>query len=1136
MHAKIPQTLAAASLLPLAFCTLFASAAHGQNLTGEIDGVVRDSSGAVIAHAIVTVTNTDRNQLARSTQTNAQGEFTAPLLATGNYSVSVTIKGFQTTTQSEEVHVGLATPLAIVLQPGSVAQTVEVNASTLAPQLDSAAAATLITGTKMTQLSLSSRNFLQLLYIQPGVSGGIPGPLDRGAIASSGTVNSANFSVGGLGASQNGFFVDGQDLQRRSAGGSQIAAYPGIDFIQEMNLERSNYGAEYGGSGSTFVSINTKSGGTAFHGEAFEFFRSQALNANGYFNNLAHIPRPGLRYNDFGYGIGGPVWIPHLTNRATTKTFFYFGQEYLRSETNTQQTLTNIPTAAQRQGAFGAPVCVTYNAAGTCTATAASITQFDPTAQAYLSDIIDKTPLPNSPSDPQGLIATEPGYNNETQTFIRIDHQVTQKLNVFFRYLDDPFHLVVPAGLRQSGGIPGVGTSTVTDGATIFLGHATYVVSSNNVVEGGFSHMQNWVTAVPIGLLDPTNSPDIHPTLPYVSTLARVPNLAINGSTYAAIGPYDNRDPVTQIFINDTDTLGRHTLHFGVNLEYQQAGNNYGQTNAGAFTFSPGTLATGSSETQFDQAFANFLLGRVTTFQQNSRDSATVPHTNLYEAYTQDDFHATPRLTLNAGLRYSYIAQPTSGKLQGFPFIPIVNFVPADYVAANAPTIDSTGLICTKAPCAGGASPNAAYNSSNGIIIGGQTSPYGDKVTQQPKLSFAPRVGFSYDVSGDGRTALRGGFGVYYQLITNVTYQQMATLNPPNVATTTIQNTSFDAPGNGIPALSASPEVLQATQVNAKDPYLQSWSLDLQHQIGRGAILDIGYFGNHAVRLPVSEDLNQPFAGQYAADNIVANNKVTAGNSQALNRIRPYLGYGPIASQLEAFSSNYNSLQVSATKQLAGGSVLSANYTYSKALTNGNNAPQDINNLAAEYGPTTFNRTNIFNANFVYRLPFFLAEPGLTGHLLGGWEVTGIISYGSGLPLTPLTINVDPGGVGLLAAGNVGEARPDYLANPNSGAPHNRLQWFNTAAFGQVPATQYRPGNAGNGSILGPGYGNWDLSLFKNVKIEHGLAMQLRGESFNAFNQTNYSGVATTLAQTNYGQVTSAGPARVLQIAAKLTF
>ncbi len=1109
--------------------------AGAQNLTGEIDGVVKDPTGALIPKASITVKNIDQNLTVRTVTSNDQGEFTAPLLGTGSYSLTVHATGFQTITETVEVHVGLHASATIQLQAGSLTQNVEVTANALQPQLDNAAAGTLISSEKITELPLSSRNFLQLLAIQPGISGGIPGPQDRGAISSAGTVNSANFSVNGLPAAQNGFFVDGEDFQRRSAGGTQIAAYPGIDFIQEINLQRSNYGAQFGGSGAAFVSINSKAGSTAFHGSIFEFYRSQALNANNYFNNFAGVPRPGLRYSDFGYSVGGPVWIPGITQRSTAKTFFFFGQEFLRSKSNSQETLTNVATAAQREGVFNVPVCVAYNAAGNCTSMSKTIASIDPTARAYLTDIINKTPVPNSPTDPQGLVVSESGINNETQTFIRIDRQITSKLSVFFRYLDDPFHLVVPNGLRQAQGVPGVGTANVTDGATIFFGHATYVIGSHNVLEGGGAHMQNWVTAQPIGYLQAANSPDIRPTLPYPTTLGRVPSLTINGLGFSTIGPYNNRDPLTQFFANDITTLGRHTISVGMNLEYQQAGNNFGQTNAGAYTFSPGVLTAG--ETNFDQAFANFLLGNVTNFQQNSSDTATLPHTNVYEAYVQDDFHATPRLTVNGGLRYSYIAQPTSGALVGFPLVPMVNFVPGLYNAASAPTLTSTGLICTAAPCTGGGTPNPAFSPTNGIIVGGKTSPYGEKVVQQPNLAFAPRFGFAYDASGDGRTSIRGGFGIYYFLIPNADQQAMAAQNYLNVVTTTIQNTNFASPGTGAVAGNPAPTVVHAEQVTAPNPYLESYSLDVQKELGKSTVLDIGYYGNHAVHLSITEDINAPLPGLFAQKGIISGNKVTASNTQTLNVIRPYQGYGPIDSIEQMFSSNYNSLQVSASRRFQHRSVVTVNYTYSKSLSNAF-VPQNIYNPSAEYGPTAFDRRHLFNLNYVYSLPFFADQHGIEGHLLGGWEFSGIVSYGSGLFLTANTQAQDPAGQGILAVGSseVGNGRPDYVSNANSGALRSQAQWFNKAAFSLVPATQYRPGTASNGSIQGPGYEVWDVTLFRNIEIFRESHLQLRGEAFNVFNHTNFSGIQTTLGTTNFGQVTSAGSARVLQLGAKMLF
>ena len=1110
---------------------------RAQNLTGAIDGVVHDSSGAAVPNARVTIRNTDQNLVERTVSTDGQGQFTAPLLATGHYSVTVEAAGFETTTVSHiAVHVNQPVSVPVTLSLGKTTQTVNVTANPVAPQVETAAAGTLLDGTQVRQLSLSERNFEQLLSLQPGISGYTSG---RGIVSAGGQTNSANFSVNGQRISQNGYFLDGADILNHG-GSTQVGLFPSIDATQEMSLLRNSYGAQYGGEGSAIITMQTRSGTTAFHGGAYEFFRSQILNANNYFNNLANIPRPGIRYNDYGYELGGPVWVPHVTARSTARTFFFFGQEYVREEEQFSETLTNIPTAAQRQGVFNAPVCVQYTN-GKCTKSATSISQFDPTAQAYLKDIIDKTPLPNNPNDPQGLIATEVGFHNETQTFIRIDHQFNQKLSVFFRYLDDPFHMVVPNGLYHTTGIPGVGTSTVTDGGTDYLGHATFVMNPRTVMEGGYAHMSTWITALPTGLVSSVNSPDIKPVLPYVSTLDRVPNLGINGSNYSATGPYDNPAHYNQVFLNVTHTFGRHTLNFGGNFEDMLSGANPGNTNAGAFTFRAGALPTGSTATQFDQSFADFLLGQVSSFQQTSIDAGALIHGHLYEGYFQDDFHALSNLTLNGGVRYTFIQQPTAARMGNYPFIPLTNFDPSFYNPANAPTIGTNGLICTKAPCLGGGTPNPSYNPLNGIIIGGKTSPFGSAVNSQPVLTFAPRVGFAWDVRGNGTMALRGGYGIYYAQTRLGNYQPLANNNAPNVSNTTITNTSFDKPGNGIPVASSAPLVLQGTSPNFSIPYTQDWSLDLQQQIARNTVLDIGYYGNRSVHQIGIEDLNQPFPGEYVQKGIIPGDGVTTANSTLLNRIRPYSGYSSIDFIAPIFFSDYNSLQASLTKQFSDGNLLNLDYTWSKAMTDNqsdfSNAPQNIYNLAAEYGPAAFNKTNIFSANFVYVLPFLRTQQGIAGRVLGGWETTGIISYTSGGFFTSRTINVDPGGVGLLAAGTAPPSpRPDAVSNPNTGAPHNLKQWFNTAAFTQVPAGQYRPGNAPVGDIVGPGSEIWNLSLFKNFHIANTAVMQFRAESFNTFNHTNFTGIATTLAQTNYGQVTAADNARVLQLALKVHF
>ncbi|MHB1698973.1 MAG: outer membrane beta-barrel protein [Acidobacteriaceae bacterium] len=669
---------------------------------------------------------------------------------------------------------------------------------------------------------------------------------------------------------------------------------------------------------------------------------------------------------------------------------------------------------------------------------------------------------------------------------------------------------------------------------------ACEVMNTHTVMEGGYAYLENWISSIPFGLLTSANSPDIKPVLPYVSTIGSAPGLNINGSNYHAAGPYRNPAHNNQVFLNITTTYGSHTFNYGGNFQSIVVGNNKGTTNAGTFTFKPGALPTGSTATQMDQAFANFLLGNVASFNQTSIDTGQSNRGRLYETYFQDDFRVTPRLTLNEGIRYTFIQQPVAVQLAGFPFIPLSNFDPALFNPANAPTIGTNGLICTKSPCPGGGLPNPSYDPLNGSIIGGQNSPYGGIVNSQPVLNIAPRFGFAWDVRGNESTALRGGYGIFYIQNRLGNYNNLMQSNPPYVKNTTITSTSFDAPGNGIPVTSSAPLNINATTPNHVTPYVENWSFDLQQQLAKSTVLDVGYYGNRSIHQLSTEDINQPLQGEYVKAGIISGNHVTAGNSTLLNQIRPYRGWGPINSLAPIFSGNYNSLQASLTKQFADGNLLNLDYTWAKALSNYQGyagSPQDTYNINAEYDPASINKKHIFSANFVYVLPFYRQAHGFAGQVLGGRETSGIVSYTSGGYNTARTINVDPGGVGLLTAGLQGPSeRPDVVADPNHGAPHSLHQWFNTSAFVQVPSGQYRPGNAPVGDIVGPGFENWNLSLFKNFQVASSTVMQFRAEAFNVFNHTNFTGIATTLSQSNYGQVTAAGEARVMQLALKLHF
>ena len=372
---RSPNLWLAMGIVVLYLCAI--GSARGQNLTGAINGIVRDSTGAVIPHATVTIANFDTGLIVRTLSTDPGGRYAAPSLLVGTYTVTVQAEGFATTSiKTIALNVDQAIPIDVILQAGSVTTKVAVRAARLAPDLEDAAASTLIPQKAVTELPLNQRNFLQFLSLQPGVNAGT-GTISRGPVGITGGNNDVTFSVNGQGHGANGFFLDGADFVNHDED-TILGMYPSVDALQEVNLLRDNYGAQYGGNGAAIVNLVTKSGTTQFHGSAYLFFRNQLLNANGYFPNKAGLARIPFRYNDFGYTIGGPLYIPRLLESAKKNTFFFVSGEFLRSAQAATSSTSNVPTQAERQGTFSTAVCINYNAAGKCTATSNTVTNISP--------------------------------------------------------------------------------------------------------------------------------------------------------------------------------------------------------------------------------------------------------------------------------------------------------------------------------------------------------------------------------------------------------------------------------------------------------------------------------------------------------------------------------------------------------------------------------------------------------------------------------------------------------------------------------------------------------------------------------------------------------------------------------------
>jgi hypothetical protein len=1129
------------TLIAVAVVALFVTAASAQIITGSIAGTVTDSTGANVANATVTITNTDENAVIRTVQTNASGQYLAALLPVGHYAVAVEAPHFKRSQQTNiPLDVNANLTINIKLQIGNAQETVMVTEAPPEVDLESAQSQTVISGQQIRELAINTRNYEQLVSLMPGVSTGLASDqLYVGASNPVGTSNQINFSINGGRPTQNGWNIDGADNLDRGAN-LTLLAYPSIDSIQEFSVQRGQYGAEFGRSSSGQINVITKSGTNGFHGDVYEFFRNDDLDANNYFNNAYEIGRPPLRYNDFGGTIGGPI--------VRDKTFFFFSEEVRRVITYT--TFTGyVPTAAERAGTF--PVAVCLNAA--CTDTGTQVTTFDPAAAAYMKDIFSKIPLPFDPTCTNTCTITTVGRNifNLHQEIGRVDQIFSPKFTVFGRFENDTIPTQEPGGLFVGSSLPGVSTTSSNSPGRIFSVHVTNAFSPTLLNDGGFNYSHGGITSNPTGLDSTANSPDVASaiTLPYTNTLGRVPNLNFNYfSDIQGFGPYRDYNDDYNGFDNLTKVTGRHAMKFGATYHWYQKNENAANGNQGGFGFSATPPAGEPSSTPPEyQEFASFLTGNAAYFTQTSLDFRAVIQQQQLELYAQDQFRLRPNLTLVYGIRYSLFRPFTDAHDH------LTTFDPALYNPANAPQIDPcTGNFgqqvgtCTNPDVL----PSTPYNPLNGIIIAGQNSPYGKAVTRSNNLDFAPRFGIAWDPFGDGRSSFRAGYGIYFDSPAVSRFEDTVFNNPPFVTSALFFSTVMDNPA-GLSYVGPAPSPLTAVSTNWKTPYTEEWSLDYQREIFPRTFLDVGYYGNAGRHLTGTEDINQPQPDAYvtALAPYGVTPPVTAGTATAqLNYIRPYIGYDAINSEVTVFSSNYNGLQVSLKKQLGLNSIINVNYTWSHALTNavGDYAtPQNTYDPAAEYGPAQFDRRNIFNANYVYNLPFFKTQSGVAGHVLGGWEISGIVTAYSGLPFSVYNYFYDPAGQGTLDGNSFASGRPDQIGNPNqasaaSGPIHNINQWFNTAAFtlsctpGDCPTSDIRPGNSANGVVRGPGLQRWDISLFKNTKINERVNTQFRAEAFNVFNHTN-----PDLFNTAYGfgsGVYSVRDPRIMQLAMKLYF
>lgn len=1182
------------SSILFALSLLFAAAtvAMAQEVTGSIVGSVRDAAGAAVAGATVTITDPSKNNIVvRTVTTNNSGEFSAPNLTISTYAVTVEAPNFKKLVKTDiKLDVGQRRSVDVTLEAGNIDEVVTVEADPIAVDLTSSTSGTVISGDQVRELSINNRNFVQLVTLAPGVSNDLSDQVYVGTTNPAGQANIVQIAVNGARSSQNTFTVDGADVTDRGSN-LTIQAYPSVDSIGEFKVLRSLYPAESGRSGGGQVNIVTRSGTSKFRGSVYEFIRNEAFNANNVeINNLTNPPlgrddngkakRTPFRYNNYGWTIGGPVYFLRFGEaepgasafKRYDRTFFFFSQEW-RDDRRSSTLQSTVPNQNQRNAFFTVPICLqaTGTTCNQILPANSTLQNINPVAQQYLDLIYSRLPLPNSGTNT--LFAPAAGIAEFRQEVIKIDHSFNDKVSMYYRYQQDSIPTVDANALFSSGsGLPGVSTTATDSPGRTHTAQVTWAASPKFIVEGRYTFGYGAILSNNIGLIALENSP-IRPPLAYANERDRVPTISGNGfSALQGFGPYDNFSWKGNLAGTATWIAGNHTMKFGaVYSKYRKNENALAGNNEGIFSGfnTPGAtgnvIAPGGNATQ--QLWANFLLGTNVTFTQASFDYTADLRQKTFEAFFQDEWRLRRNLTFYYGVRYSFFGAPwdKNGRLS--------NFVPELYNRANAPLVTGAG---NRVPGTGNYCEGLIVNSQNTVPFPNcnpTISPYGKFVVDVPKNDFAPRIGFAWDPFGDGRTSIRTGYGIYHEQILNGIFLQNIGTNPPYQQTCQVIGTRLDNPvPNGCAVIATNTVAsVRAVQDDWKTPYMQHWSFDVQRQLMRRTLVSVGYYGSKGTNLIGGYGANSLRPGQALSSLCATGSSTTPtvacqqpnqafftnADSTILDQIRPYRGYRSVTIIEPRYNSNYHSLQVSGQHRFSGSSQLNVAYTWAKNLsdnrTDRSNAPQDSYDIASEKGRANLDRRHVLTINYVYELPFFRDQKGFVGKVLGGWQASGIVTYQTGLGFTPTVSGFDPAGLGIIpTALTVG--RPNLTCDPNQGGARNRTQWFNTSCFQITPINNSTPvanrvGSGGINFIEGPSTKRVDFTMSKTIQFTERFRLQLRGEAFNVFNQTNPRGLSTVVwsattqpvsqggnGSSTFGQVVSWRDPRVMQFGAKFFF
>jgi Carboxypeptidase regulatory-like domain len=1131
--------------LMCAFCALAAllcgltalvPEANAQVASGALVGTVTDASGAIVPDAEVTATNAATQQR-RTVQTNAQGFYAIEPLLAASYDLIVKKTGFQVFAAHDvRVDAGLRVQINAVLQVGTEATEVTVQGETLSVETAASESGGVIGSKQIENFALNGRNFQMLAMLIPGVNN-VNGAQELGG---GGLTQNNPISVNGVGTEFTNFLQDGTfNMNTGCQCGLDVTAP--IETISEFRMVKDNFSAKYPLSGSSNIMVETKSGTNSLHGVAYEYLRNDVLDARNFFDGSQKTP---LRQNIFGFEAAGPI--------RKNKTFFMGSEDFRRRGTG--DTLRGaFPDAAIRSGDFaGSPTLGTGGLKLDSTAQALeaqlhpgvqcvlSPTQlnpacFDPAAVALMNKF---WPLPNNPSG--GFLNY---LNNGIESLpqrddtYRIDQYFSERFTLMGRVSYETAKDTPPSETWNGLVGPDIGQSIKTTGLNALVRFTANINPRTiNQITIAESYDKPRLSAVNAAL---PSGVDL--TRPFTDQNPLVPTINISGG-WQGLGIYslpvtasDGEGTLTDDF---THIKGSHVLQAGVLVIFGIKRQNFYSNTHGSYSF------TG---VHTNDPMADYLLGLDATFYQASAQREGYYHYRQVEGYFQDDWKVSKRVTLNLGLREVWYSPDTVSNL------PWSDFDPSTYSLANAPVVLPTGNFLTNSagvPLNSAGQPVPNY-LTNGIAVAGQNGvPSG--VYKARTWNLGPRVGFAWDVFGDGKTSLRGGFGIGYSRIPFANYASLN--NPPFVQSLNLINGTLSNAELGSAAAPISGSNLNfigGPDYNYKPTQLDTWSLTIEREIIPRGVLSVAYVGSAAHDIDGSFDYNFPLPVSAPSVNNPAclqpGQTIPAGGFQfdpCLNAgivspdyTRYYKGWSAInTGGADGYgyegNSNYNSLQVG-WKYNTNHFTWTVAYTFSKALSDvagrgfmssgqtGSGA-QNPRDFAAEYGPVGFDRTNIFTSGYIYELPFLRSAKGVVGAAFGRWTFSGLTVIESGFAYSPgLTIST-PG----LAS------RPNVVGSLSY--PHTVNEWFNTSAFA-APAYGFF-GDAGVGIIRGPIENVWNWALYKSFPITERANLQFRGEFFNVFNHPSFGNVDTNLGDADFGQITSALNPRIMEFGLRLSF